>query len=357
MISTGNPVLDELLGGGVLRGSITQYFGSPGAGKSMAALFTAAECQRLGGVVVWVNLESQFPKAQAEFAGCNLNDGSLIIIHQPENAEEALDRLISVLYDKETSSSRGVVDLVIIDSISALTPKQEFDSTVFAKPSDKGMAAQTIGIQARLTSKMNRIFTGTSMLQNTAMIFINQERTMINAAGPSPKGMTGGAAMQYYPKVSIKFWAPKGTDYVMTEKQVVNGKAEDVIVGHTVAVSTEKNNTGLGLIKAKRSYKVYYGKGMDKAEPVFNVALAHGVIKQPSKAYFMMPLPDGTEEKVNGRDNAIAYLRDNEDYYSFIQELIRNAPEEDVDQLILVEDLGEEVEEELLDEELEEVDE
>lgn len=316
-LPTGNPVIDKMLGGGLPRGMIVEFRGTEGCGKTSAALMAAAETQERGGLVVWENHEGVFPYDAAEFFGVNINE--LVLIQYTPTAEDALNQVIKLIWDEDLDAPSRCIDLWITDSIAAFVPSQEANSI-----QKNGLAAMTVGAQARLTSKAWRYFTSTGLVDKIALLHINQLRTTISQSGMAGKTGTGGLAQRYYAKAVLEFFAPKDKIKKRKITKPIIGTVEETY-GHEVRLTVVKNNTGLGDYTGNIDfYTVLYGVGIDKAEAILTQAVDANVIINTSPGRFELPLRDGEIEKVFGKDKVLNKLRNESEYYDFIEELIQS---------------------------------
>lgn len=253
IIPTGAISLDIALGvGGVPRGRIIEIYGPESSGKTSLCLHIAAQAQRQGGVVAFIDAEHAFDPNYAKNIGVNLED---LLISQPDYGEQALEIL-------ETLVRSGAVDLVIVDSVAALTPKAEIEGE---------MGDAHMGLQARLMSQALRKITGIVGKTNTTVIFINQLRMKIGVMFGNPETTTGGNALKFYASVRM--------DIRRTEKI---GSGEDVL-GHVVRVKVVKNKVAPPFREA--TFDMINGKGIDATSSLVDVAVKLGVIDK-SGAWF-----------------------------------------------------------------------
>ena len=277
-LSTGIPVLDEQLGGGYPRGATTTLWGEKGCGKTSLALMAVAQTQKEGGQAVWIDAEPPFPYLTAMLLGVNLDD--LIIIRPKDYGEQILDVVKELLFDSENRVTRGVVDLVICDSINGLVPKARITAT-----EDKGSEAHTMGRRAAMLSQWLEELSGRALLrENTVFLPIAQARVDIAAYG-APLKMSGGQALEFLSKVITK----------VTKRRIEGG---DPMKGHEVAFRIEKNNV-IGR-PGEGSYQVMYGIGVNDAEAVIAEALEKGLIQKVKGKVYNIHLPEEILEVDSG---------------------------------------------------------
>lgn len=247
-IPTGALSLDIALGvGGIPKGRIIEIYGPESSGKTSLTLHIAAECQKSGGVVAFIDAEHAFDPTYAKTVGVDLEN---LLISQPDYGEQALEIL-------ETLVRSGAVDLVIVDSVAALTPKAEIEGE---------MGDSHMGLQARLMSQALRKVTGIASKTNTTVIFINQLRMKIGVMFGNPETTTGGNALKFYASVRI--------DIRRTEKI---GSGDDVI-GHVVRTKVVKNKVAPPFREAL--FDMISGKGIDRESSIVDAALKYEVIEK-----------------------------------------------------------------------------
>lgn len=248
VIPTGALSLDIALGvGGVPRGRIIEIYGPESSGKTSLTLHIAAEAQKQGGVVAFIDAEHAFDPNYAKSIGVKIED---LLISQPDYGEQALEIL-------ETLVRSGAVDLVVVDSVAALTPKAEIEGE---------MGDSHMGLQARLMSQALRKITGIVGKTNTTVIFINQLRMKIGVMFGNPETTTGGNALKFYASVRM--------DIRRTEKI---GSGEDVI-GHVVRVKVVKNKVAPPFRES--TFDMINGKGIDGVSSLIDAALRFNVIEK-----------------------------------------------------------------------------
>jgi len=286
-ISTNCYAIDNLLGcGGIPRGRITEIFGAESSGKSTLCLYLAAQVQKAGGVCVYIDAENAYDQKYANTIGV---DTGKLLVSQPASLEESFDLI------REFAESNAV-DLIIIDSVSALVPKSEIEG--------EEMLKDTMAVQARLLSKGLRILSGPISKSKTVVIFINQLRANIGVMYGQKEITTGGKALKYY--ASVRLNIGKG-DKIMG--------AKDEQIGNTMNITAVKNKVGFPFKKG--SIDLYYGRGVDLVVDALDFGSDVGVIKLVGNTYSF----DG--EKIGvGRTNARNYLVKNLDVYKKIKSKI-----------------------------------
>lgn len=285
-IKTNVPQLNESLGGGIPKKSITVITGAAGAGKTSLCLSCAAEAQKNGGYVVYVNAEPPYPKSLADSLG--VDDSRLIVIDPRDYGEQMIDAIHDILFDNETRTSRGAVELVIVDSINSLVPKSVVD-----KVEEKGSEAVDVASRARMLTKFLEHIQGRGMLRSgAAMILVSQLRVDINAYG-APARLSGGKAVEYMPKVIIKL---SKKDTIARE----SGKA--IKVGHTVSYSVDKNS--ISGFPSQGEYSVVYGVGVDDSVKILEEAVNKNLIEKTGKTSYVVHLTEG-DMLIEGGINAL----------------------------------------------------
>lgn len=294
-IKTGVPELDEDLGGGIARGAISTVWGSPNCGKTSIALMLTAELQKAGGVVIWVDTED-LDKTKAKAAELGVDMEALYVIQPNEFAEQALNTVNKLLFDDKTKQPRGLVDLIVVDSITNLVPKAIVDGT-----EERGLEANLqMGRRAAMVAKWVEMLQGKHMLgsgeKGTAMFVIAQERADPNTIHGDPMKMTGGKALPHASKVIIKLRKGK-----ITNKKEGTGEQP---IGHEINYSIEKQ-----AVKGpprKGSYSILYGIGVDDSQTVFAKAVDYGYVVKKDRKTFRFYLP----ENVRDIEGGIQEMRD-----------------------------------------------
>lgn len=272
VISTGSLSLDAALGvGGLPRGRIIEIYGPEGGGKSTLALQVAAEAQKNGGKVAYIDAEHSLDPAYAKSIGVNVDD---LIISQPDYAEQALE-----IADMLVKS--GAIDLFVIDSVAAMVPRAELEGM---------MGDQFVGLQARLMSQALRKLTGELNRTNTCAIFINQLREKIGIAYGNPEVTPGGRALKFYSSVRLD---------VRRVESITKG---DEIIGNRVKVKIVKNKVAPPYKTAQ--FDIIFGKGISTVGEIVDLASDYGIIEKSGSWYSY----EG-ERLGQGRDNTVDSLK------------------------------------------------
>lgn len=273
-ISTGSISLDMALGvGGVPRGRIIEVFGPESSGKTTLTLHIVAEAQKKGGVAAFVDAEHALDPVYAKNIGVKTKE---LLISQPDTGEQALDIV-------ETLVKSDVVDLIIVDSVAALTPRAEIEGE---------MGQQHMGLQARLMSHALRKLTAIVAKHNTIVVFINQMRMKIGVVFGNPETTTGGNALKFYSSVRID---------IRRKAQIKKG--EDVI-GNRIKVKIVKNKVAAPFKIAE--FDIMYNEGISYESDLLNLAINNGVVKK-SGAWIIY-----NDEKLGqGMDNARKFIKSN----------------------------------------------
>lgn len=312
-IPTGALSLDVALGiGGIPKGRIIEVFGPESSGKTTLALHMIAEAQKLGGEAAFIDAEHALDPVYAKHLGVNIDD---LIVSQPDTGEQALEIA-------EALVRSGAIDIIVVDSVAALTPKAEIDG-------DMGDAH--VGLQARLMSQALRKLAGVLNKSNTVIIFINQLREKVGIMFGNPETTPGGRALKFYSSVRL--------DIRRTENLKQDGEA----IGSRVKVKVVKNKVAPPFREAE--FDIVYGKGISKSGNILDLAVNLDIVEK-SGAWFSY---SGTRIG-QGRENAKRYLEENPEIMNEIEQKVRanfnKAFEQSLD-----DEAVEEVEEPLEDEE------
>lgn len=285
VIPTGCLTLDLALGiGGVPRGRVVEIYGPESSGKTTVSLHIIAEAQKMGGTAAFIDAEHALDPSYAEKLGVVLKD---LYVAQPDNGEQALN-----ICDMLVRS--GGVDVVVVDSVAALTPKAEIDGE---------MGDNHVGLQARMMSQALRKLTGAINKSNTIVVFINQLRDKIGVIYGSPETTAGGKALKFY--ASVRLDVRKGEAI----KEGAN------VIGNKTKIKVVKNKLAPPFKVAE--FDIIYGKGISKSGCVVDLATQFGIIKK-SGSWFAY-----NDEKIGqGKENTKAYLENHPEFYAEIEKQI-----------------------------------
>ena len=287
-ISTGSLTLDIALGvGGLPRGRIVEIFGPESSGKTTLTLQAIAECQKSGGTAAFIDAEHALDPIYAQKLGVNIDD---LIVSQPDTGEQALE-----IADMLVRS--GAVDLLVVDSVAALTPKAEIEGD---------MGDHHVGLQARLMSQALRKITGNIKRSNCIAIFINQIRMKIGVMFGNPETTTGGNALKFYSSVRLDI------------RRTGSIKQADEVVGNETRVKVVKNKVAPPFKQAE--FQIMYGKGIYHMGEVLDLGVKQGLIDKSGAWYAYQGNKIG-----QGRANAAQYLEEHTDIATAIEQQIREA--------------------------------
>ena len=288
VIPTGSLGLDSALGvGGYPKGRIIEIFGPESSGKTTLAIHAIAECQKAGGIAAFIDAEHAFDRFYAEKLGVDINN---LLISQPDNGEQALE-----IADQLIRSS--AVDIIVIDSVAALTPKAEIEGD---------MGDNKVGLHARLMSQALRKMTGNINKTNTTCIFINQLREKIGVMFGNPETTTGGNALKFY--ASVRIDVRKGTP-------IKNG---DEVLGNLTKVKIVKNKVAPPFRKCE--FDIMYGEGISKSGEIVDLGVDTGIIKKSGSWYSY-----NNTRLAQGRDATKQLMLDNPDLAEEIERNIHAA--------------------------------
>jgi recombination protein RecA len=285
-ISTGSLNLDIALGvGGLPRGRVIEIFGPESSGKTTIALQTVAQMQRIGGTAAFVDAEHALDPAYAEKLGINIAD---LLISQPDTGEQALE-IVDMLVRS------GAVDIVVVDSVAALTPRAEIEGE---------MGDSHVGLQARLMSQALRKLTASISRSNTTVLFINQIRMKIGVMFGSPETTTGGNALKFYASVRLDI------------RRIGSIKKGEEVVGNETRVKVVKNKVAPPFKTAE--FDILYGSGVSREGEILDLGVNLGLIEKSGAWYSY-----NGERIGQGRDNVRDFLRANAEMAEAIEALIR----------------------------------
>ena len=286
-VSTGSLGLDIALGvGGLPRGRVVEVFGPEASGKTTLTLQVIAEVQRGGGTAAFVDAEHALDPSYAEKLGVNINE---LLVSQPDTGEQALE-----ITDMLVRSS--AVDIVVIDSVAALTPRAEIEGE---------MGEMQVGLQARLMSQALRKLTGNIKRSNTIVVFINQMRMKIGVMFGNPETTTGGNALKFYASVRLDI------------RRIGAIKNGEEVTGNMTRVKVVKNKVAPPFREAE--FEIMYGQGISREGEIIELGSSLGIIEKSGAWYAYKGSRIG-----QGKDNARAYLQSNREVAREIEEQVRS---------------------------------
>lgn len=286
VISTGSLTLDIALGvGGLPKGRVVEIYGPEASGKTTLTLQAIAECQKAGGTAAFIDAEHALDPIYAEKIGVNVDD---LLVSQPDTGEQALE-----ITDLLVRS--GAVDLIVIDSVAALTPKAEIEGE---------MGDHHVGLQARLMSQALRKLAGNIKRSNTIVFFINQIRMKIGVMFGSPETTTGGNALKFYASVRLDI------------RRIGAIKKGDEIVGNQTRVKVVKNKVSPPFKSVE--FEILYGFGISREGEIIDLGVQQGLINKSGSWYSY-----GDERIGQGKDNVREYLKSNPKIAQVIEAKIR----------------------------------
>jgi len=285
-VSTGSLGLDIALGiGGLPRGRVVEIYGPESSGKTTLALHAVAEIQKCGGIAAYVDAEHALDPGYARKLGVDIDE---LLISQPDTGEQALEIT-------DTLVRSGSVDVVVVDSVAALTPKAEIEGE---------MGDQLPGLQARLMSQALRKLTGSISKSNTIVIFINQIRMKIGVMFGNPETTTGGNALKFYASVRLDI------------RRIGAIKDHDEVIGNQTRVKVVKNKVAPPFRQVE--FDIMYGRGISKTGELVDLGVKAGIVEK-SGSWFSY---DGNRIG-QGRENAKQFLETNKDVAAAIEAAIR----------------------------------
>lgn len=288
LLSSGSLLIDKVLGGGIGYGRITEIYGAESSGKTTLCLQFAAQCQREGGRVAYIDVENALDVAYAQHLGVNTDE---MIFTQPSSGEQALEIA-------DALAKSGEVNLIIIDSVAALTPQAELDGE---------MGDMNIGLLARLMSKAMRKLTGTLNEKNCAIIFINQIRMKINTGFSmgNPETTTGGNALKFYASQRIEL------------RKTTSIKSGDEVIGTHVKVKCVKNKLAVPMKVCEAT--MIFGDGFSAKGEAIDLAVDFGLIE---KSGAWMTTHDG--QRMQGLKRVTEYYDEHPELMAELTEMVRN---------------------------------
>ena len=274
VVSTGSLGLDIALGvGGLPRGRVVEIYGPESSGKTTLTLQAIANCQKNGGTAAFVDAEHALDPSYADKLGVNVDD---LLVSQPDTGEQALE-----IADMLVRSN--AVDMVVVDSVAALTPKAEIEGE---------MGDNHMGLHARLMSQALRKLTGNIKRSNTLVIFINQIRMKIGVMFGNPETTTGGNALKFYSSVRLDI------------RRIGAVKKGDEVIGSQTRVKVVKNKVAPPFRQAE--FEILYGEGTSREGELIEMGVAHDLVEKSGAWYSY-----GGERIGQGKENARQYLKDN----------------------------------------------
>jgi len=291
VISTGSISLDHALGiGGLPRGRVVEIYGPESSGKTTLALHAIAEAQRAGGIAAFIDAEHAFDRFYAQKLGVDTEN---LLISQPDNGEQALEITENLIRS-------GALDIIVIDSVAALTPRSEIEGE---------MGDSKVGLQARLMSQALRKLTATISKTGSCCIFINQLREKIGVMFGNPETTTGGNALKFYSSVRID---------IRRATQIKDGEH---MLGNRTRVKVVKNKVAPPFRVAE--FDIIFGEGISKIGEVIDLGVDHGIIKKSGSWYSY-----GDTKLGQGRDAVKNLLADNPELAEELEQLVRKALKE-----------------------------
>ena len=286
VVSTGSLGLDIALGiGGLPKGRIIEIYGPESSGKTTLTLQAIAECQKQGGTCAFIDAEHALDPIYARKLGVNTDD---LLVSQPDNGEQALE-----ITDMLVRS--GALDMIVIDSVAALTPRAEIEGE---------MGDSHMGLQARLMSQALRKITGNAKRSNCMVIFINQIRMKIGVMFGNPETTTGGNALKFYSSVRLDI------------RRIGSIKEKEEVVGNQTRVKVVKNKVAPPFRQAE--FDILYGEGISKAGELIDLGVQKDIVEKSGSWYSYNSTRIG-----QGKENARQYLKNNPEVAAEIEQKIR----------------------------------
>jgi recombination protein RecA len=287
VVSTGSLSLDIALGcGGLPKGRVIEIYGPESSGKTTMTLEVIAQVQKTGGTAAFVDAEHALDPSYAEKIGVNMDD---LLVSQPDNGEQALE-----IADMLVRS--GAVDIVVIDSVAALTPKAELEGD---------MGASHMGLQARLMSQALRKLTANINRTNTLVIFINQLRSKIGVTFGSPETTTGGNALKFYSSIRLDI------------RRIGSVKKDDEVIGNETRIKVVKNKVAPPFKEAV--FEILYGEGVSFFGELIDLGVQYGLLKKSGSWYAY-----GDEKLGQGKENVRSFLAEHPEKAQQLEAQIRD---------------------------------
>ncbi|MEI8005570.1 MAG: recombinase RecA [Bacteroidota bacterium] len=286
VISTGSISLDIALGvGGLPKGRVIEIYGPESSGKTTLALHAIAEAQKMGGIAAFIDAEHAFDRFYAQKLGVDVEN---LLVSQPDNGEQALEITENLIRS-------GAIDIIVIDSVAALTPKSEIEGE---------MGDSKMGLQARLMSQALRKLTSTISKTQTCCIFINQLREKIGVMFGNPETTTGGNALKFYASVRLDI------------RKITQLKDGEEAIGNRVRVKVVKNKVAPPFRKAE--FDIIFGEGISKCYEILDLAVENNLIKK-SGSWFSY----GDTKLGQGRDAVKKLIQDNPELMEELERKIK----------------------------------
>ena len=287
-ISTGSISLDAALGvNGLPKGRVIEIYGPESSGKTTLALHAIAESQKAGGIAAFIDAEHAFDRYYAQKLGVNIDD---LLVSQPDNGEQALEITENLIRS-------GAIDIIVIDSVAALTPRSEIEGE---------MGDSKVGLQARLMSQALRKLTSTISKTGACCIFINQLREKIGVMFGNPETTTGGNALKFYASVRLDI------------RRISQIKDSETVIGNRVKVKVVKNKVAPPFRQGE--FDIIYGEGISKLGEIIDLGVDRNIIKK-SGSWFSY----GDTKLGQGRDSVKKLLQDNPELAEELEGLVRAA--------------------------------
>ena len=288
VVPSGSILLDEALGiGGYPRGRVIEMYGPESSGKTTLALHAVAEAQKLGGIAAFIDAEHALDPVYAKNLGVNIDE---LWVSQPDTGEQALEIC-------ENLVRSGAVDIIVVDSVAALTPQKEIEGE---------MGDSVMGLQARLMGQALRKLTAIVGKSKCIVVFINQIRMKIGVMFGNPETTTGGNALKFYSSIRLE----------IRRIESIDGKGEEDAVGNRVRVKIVKNKVAPPFRKVELD--IYFGKGISSAASILDSSVKHGLIDKRGAWYTR-----GEEKVGQGKENAVAYIENNPAFKMELENTLR----------------------------------
>jgi recombination protein RecA len=287
-ISSGSIGLDAALGiGGLPKGRVVEIYGPEASGKTTLAIHAIAEAQKAGGIAAFIDAEHAFDRFYAQKLGVDIEN---LLVSQPDNGEQALEITENLIRS-------GAIDIIVIDSVAALTPKSEIEGE---------MGDSKMGLQARLMSQALRKLTSTISKTGACCIFINQLREKIGVMFGNPETTTGGNALKFYASIRLDI------------RRISQIKDGDRVTGNRVRVKVVKNKVAPPFRQAE--FDIVYGEGFSKTGEIIDIGVENGIIKKSGSWYSY-----GDTKLGQGRDAVKSLLLDNPELSEELEKLVRES--------------------------------